>query len=340
MSVPGLIPRAAGRPRVGGLGAGWIGRDRLIALAAADTVEIVAVADPDERARGATAEALPRAALCQELDDLLEHALDGIVIATPSALHPVQAAAALSAGVAVFCEKPLGRTAVETRELLDIARAEDRLLGVDLSYRSTRAAQAMHKALRSGELGEVHAVELVFHNAYGPDKPWFTQRSLSGGGCLLDLGTHLVDLGLWLTQSRAVVVDTAHLTRRGRPVAPGGEDVEDFALAQLHTDRGIVMRVACSWFLNAGRDCIFEATVHGTEGAITMYNLDGSFYDFVAERHQGTSRRRLTEPGDNWGAGAITAWGSQLAADGGFCTDADDLLTLAEAIDAIYEAAR
>src|SRR5512138_3737632 len=51
--------------------------------------------------------------------------------------------------------------------------------------------------VREGALGEVYAVNLVFHNAYGPDKPWFYDARLSGGGCVMDLGIHLVDLALW-----------------------------------------------------------------------------------------------------------------------------------------------
>jgi predicted dehydrogenase len=51
--------------------------------------------------------------------------------------------------------------------------------------------------MRSGELGRVFAVDLVFHNAYGPDKPWFYDPELAGGGCVMDLGVHLVDLALW-----------------------------------------------------------------------------------------------------------------------------------------------
>jgi predicted dehydrogenase len=101
------------------------------------------------------------------------------VIATPSALHAEQAIAALDRGLAVFCQKPLGRDASETRAVVEAARRADRLLGVDLSYRYTRAAAALRDEVRSGALGEVYAVDLVFHNAYGPDKPWFYDRRLA-----------------------------------------------------------------------------------------------------------------------------------------------------------------
>lgn len=97
---------------------------------------------------------------------------------------------ALAAGLAVFCQKPLGRTAAQTRRVMAAARTMNRLLGVDLSYRFVRGMQT----IQAGEIGEVYAVQLVFHNADGPDKAWFYDPVQSGGGCVIDLGLHLVDL--------------------------------------------------------------------------------------------------------------------------------------------------
>src|SRR5690606_23712639 len=105
---------------------------------------------------------------CEHLGQLLELDLDGIVIATPSALHAEQAIAAFERGVAVFCQKPLGRDAIETQRVVSAARAANRLLGVDLSYRHTRAMQKIREVVRAGGIGAPFAVDLVFHNAYGP----------------------------------------------------------------------------------------------------------------------------------------------------------------------------
>jgi len=103
--------------------------------------------------------------------------------ATPSALHAPQTCQALEAGTAVFCQKPLARTADETRQVIRAARRADRILGVDLSYRFVDGVPQMRELVRSGELGTVFAADLVFHNAYGPDKPWFYDVRQSGGGC-------------------------------------------------------------------------------------------------------------------------------------------------------------
>ena len=130
------------------------------------------------------------------LDELLDADLDGLVIATPSALHADQAIAALNRGLAVFCQKPLARTADEARRVVETARATDRLLHVDLSYRHLAASNALRRLVRGGDLGHIYAIEAVFHNAYGPSTAWARDRHRSGGGCLIDLGVHLVDLAL------------------------------------------------------------------------------------------------------------------------------------------------
>ena len=204
--------------------------------------------------------------------------------------------------------------------MLDCARNADRLLGVDLSYRHTRAVQALREV--RDELGDVYAVDLVFHNAYGPDKPWFTDRALSGGGCLIDLGTHMVDLALWLSGAKHATVEAASLRRQGRPLAPG--EVEDFALAQLELDAGVTARLACSWFLPAGRDCVIDCTLYGTEGAASMRNVGGSFYDFEALRFRGTATDVLAEPPDDWGGRAVVAWAKRLAVDRRFDPAAEE----------------
>jgi predicted dehydrogenase len=267
-------------------------------------------------------------------DDLIASDVDAIVIATPSAMHAGQAIAALERGKAVFCQKPLGRNAEETRRVVDAARANDRLLGVDLSYRHTDAMRAVKKLVAEKTIGDVYAVDLVFHNAYGPDKPWFYDARLSGGGCVIDLGIHLVDLALWTLGFPAVTNTHARLHHHG------GHDVEDFATALMDVGNGVTMDLACSWNVSAGRDCEIRATFFGTQGAAAFRNVDGSFYDFVAEHHQKTQTTRLTEPGDAWGGRAIVAWAEQLARSNAFDPAIEHVVDVAETLDAIYRSAR
>ena len=141
------------KPRVGFLGTGWIGRHRMAAIVATGLVEAAAVADPSPEGVAEALAISPQAQVVGSLDEMLALRLDGVVIATPSALHAAQAVQALEAGVAVFCQKPLGRSGAEVSAVIAAARKADRLLGIDLSYRETAAMQAIRPLVQDGELG-------------------------------------------------------------------------------------------------------------------------------------------------------------------------------------------
>jgi predicted dehydrogenase len=322
--------------RVGFLGTGWIGRHRMQAMLASGAVEAVAIFDPSPQCLAEAQAIAPNALALGSYETMLGMALDGVVIATPSAQHAAQSIAALRSGAAVFCQKPLSRTALEARNVVAAARQADRLLGVDLSYRHTRAMQAIVELVRSGALGRVFAVDLTFHNAYGPDKPWFYDRSLSGGGCVIDLGVHLVDLALWALGFPYVSDVHATLLGGGEPLR--GNAVEDYATAQFSAG-GTDVRLACSWRLNAGQDAVIEAAFYGTEGGAALRNVGGSFFDFTADHFRGTSTTRLVDPPDDWGGGAAIAWARQLAVSPAFDPRAEELVRLAEVLDDIYAAA-
>jgi predicted dehydrogenase len=327
------------KPRVGFLGLGWIGLDRMRAVLDADHVEIVGLSDSSPAMASRAGELVPQARQVESLEALLSLGLDGVVIATPSALHAAQSIAALQAGVAVFCQKPLGRTADEVCAVVEAARAANRLLNIDMSYRHTRGMLALRDQVRGGALGKIHAVDLVFHNAYGPDKPWFYDVALSGGGCLMDLGIHLVDLALWVLDFPKVRETTSHLFSGGATLCRDDGRVEDYAVATLELDSGTVVRVACSWKLHAGQEAVIAAEFYGTTGGAAFRNVDGSFYDFVAERFDKTSRQKLAIPPDHWGGRAAVDWARRLRAGRGYDPEAEQFVLVAETTDRIYSAA-
>jgi predicted dehydrogenase len=329
-------PTASRRPRIGFLGVGWIGRHRMEALLRSGLIEAAGVADPSGDCLEAALSLAPHAAAATELDALLKLDLDGLVIATPSAQHAGQAIRALEAGVPVFCQKPLGRTAEEAHAVVEAARRADRLLAVDLSYRFTRGMRAIRDLVAEGALGRIFAADLVFHNAYGPDKAWFYDPALSGGGCVMDLGVHLVDLALWTLGFPKVTAVTAALSKAGAPLQRPPHEAEDHAFATLELDTGAIVRLACSWRLHAGRDAEISAAFYGSEGGAALRNIDGSFYDFAAERFQGTSRAPLAAPPDDWGGRAAEDWARQLAAGQGFDADCERLVEVAQVLDRIY----
>lgn len=299
-------------------------------------IEVAAIADPlIENARAAAAIA-PGAVRAETLDVLLDSDLDALVIATPSAQHAEQAIKAFDRGLAVFCQKPLGRSESEARAVVEAARSADRLLGVDLSYRATQGMQEIRGLLDSGALGRVFAIDLVFHNAYGPDKAWFYDPSLSGGGCVMDLGVHLVDLALWALDFPEVFDVSSSLFVKGAALTDRRRQVEDYAVASVRLGNGAAMRLACSWHLQAGCDAIISASFHGTDGGAILRNIDGSFYDFIAERYSGTTRGTLSAPPDDWGGRTAANWAKQLVVSRRFDPAAERYVDISRVLDRIY----
>lgn len=330
-------PTPATRPALGFLGVGWIGRSRLEAIAHQGAATVACVADPLPENTTEALRAAPAASVVASLPALLaQPGLAGVVIATPSALHAEQSLQALAAGTAVFCQKPLGRTAAETRAVVAAARQANLLLGVDLSYRHTAAMQRVREVVQSGELGQVYAVELVFHNAYGPDKPWFYDPSQSGGGCVIDLGVHLVDLALWSLGFPAVQQVRSSLFAQGQPLADPTTQVEDYATASLTLGGGTHVQLSCSWNLPVGQEASISATFYGTQGGVAFRNVNGSFYDFVADRYYGTRTERLAAGPDAWPGRAAAAWAQRLAQGEAFAPEADEFVRVAEVLDRIY----
>ncbi|HCM38504.1 MAG: oxidoreductase [Bdellovibrionales bacterium GWC1_52_8] len=332
------------KPRLGFLGTGWIGRHRMKKIIESGAAEAALIYDPHSESLAEALKEVPTASPADSYDDFLSSDLDGIVIATPSAQHAEQSIQALQAGYAVFCQKPLGRTATEVKNVVAAAKSTDTFLGVDFSYRYTEGMKRIHSLINEGEIGEIHAVDLVFHNAYGPDKTWFYDPKQSGGGCVMDLGVHLVDLALWCLNFPKILESSSRLFTGGKPLVNETEQVEDFALAQLDCAGGTTFRLACSWRLPAGCDCVISADFYGSKGGLSFRSLNGSFYDFIAERFRGTAREVLFQaappgmdpPAEDWGGRAAVAWAKRLAEGTRFDPSCENLITVAGVLDRIY----
>jgi predicted dehydrogenase len=229
----------------------------------------------------------------------------------------------------------LGRDAGEVRAVIDAAKRAHKLLGADFSYRYTAAFQKILSIIKSGELGKIFAVDLKFHNAYGPDKPWFYDLKQSGGGCVLDLGIHLIDLMLYALDFPEVEQVNSHLYAKGVAVK-GKPVVEDYAQVALQVEGDINAQLACSWNLQAGQEAIIEAAFYGTNGGVALKNSNGSFYDFVGLRYWGTKTETVVAPPDAWGGRALVDWIQRLSVNPDFDHEAENFIKSAEVLDRIY----
>jgi predicted dehydrogenase len=329
----------ARKPRLGFVGLGWIGRNRLESIVQADVAEAAAVHDAQPDCAEEGLKLSPHAAFFSSFDELLRHDLDGVVIATPNRFHAEQAIAALEQGIAVFCQKPLGRNAFETRRIVEKAREADCLLGVDLSYGAIPAMQTINRLVESGALGKIFAVDAKFHNGYGPDKSWFYDYSMSGGGCVLDLGVHLLDLTLRPLGFPHISRVQSSLFAGGELLQKGAQQVEDYAVATIETAHDTVINLSCCWNLQIGRKAEISVAFYGTHGGAALRNVGGSFYDFVAERFNRTETETLSSAEDSnwqWGGLATLDWVNRVAAEECFDPDNERFVTVAEVIDKIY----
>ena len=109
-----------------------------------------------------------------------------------------------------------------------------------------------------------------------------------------------------------------------------------FALLVLLLETGTLIRLACSWRVQAGQEAVISAAFYGTEGGAALKNVGGSFYDFTAERFRGTARETLASPPDEWGGRAAAEWAVRLAGGMRFAPEAEWLVDVARVLDQIY----
>ncbi len=325
------------KPNVGFCGIGWIGKNRLLAIHDNHSCNIKAAVDPDTSVINKLKQEISDIQSYESFEDMLESDIEGVVIASPSALHAAQALKALEKGKAVFCQKPLGRNEKETREVVKAARERDLLLGVDFSYRYSEAAQIVKKTIQSGELGRIFGINLIFHNAYGPGKTWYYDVRQSGGGCVMDLGIHLIDLLFWVMDDPQIDNIHSHLFHNGNKLEKSDNEVEDYATAQFTVNDNAAAQLTCSWNLSAGKDAIIEASFYGEKGGIAFRNRDGSFYDFVSEKYTGTSAQILTEPPDSWPGKAAVRWSNKLAENNRYDPETMTYVKVSRTLDLIYK---
>ena len=205
----------------------------------------------------ATNTALPQQQRYPNWHDLLDHGtLDVFSIATPTTLHAPIAIAALNAGLHVLSEKPMAENADTARLMVEAAERNDRVLDVSFNHRRRGDVQALKKIIDAGLLGKIYYAKAGWLRREGIPGlgSWFTRRATAGGGPLMDIGVHMLDMALYLLgepQVRAVDrgdVRRVRAARQGqldcrrtcaRPASRSGAfDVEDLSTAFLRLDDG------------------------------------------------------------------------------------------------------
>ena len=132
---------------------------------------------------------------------LAKENLDVCSIAVPNHLHKALTIQALEANCHVLCEKPMAMNSAEAQEMVDTAKRMGKRLMIDFSYRCYEQSVALKKAVDDGMLGDIYYARTQWLRRKGAPSGigcWFSQKEFAGGGPLLDLGVHRLDLALWL----------------------------------------------------------------------------------------------------------------------------------------------
>jgi len=250
-----------------GVGGIWKGA-HVKPLTEHEDVEIVAICDVDSTKLERWSTELGITRTFTDYRELLKlDEIDAIDICTPNKFHSEIAVAALEAGKHVFTEKPDAINPAEAKRMLDAAKTSGKTLMAMRNNRFRGDSQFVKKYIDAGRMGNVYAGRCGWIRRRGiPGKGgWFTTKELSGGGPLIDLGVHMIDLAIWLMgDPNPVAVSGAAFTKFadqdagmdsdhakfGQAKSGGTFDVEDLAMGMVRFDNGAVLQIEFSWASN------------------------------------------------------------------------------------------
>jgi predicted dehydrogenase len=337
--------------RVGVIGLGWAGEQHLLAFRNLPGVVPVALAGMERDRRELLGREAGVVDLYEDYTGLIAREdVDAVSVCTPNYLHAPISIAALESGKHVLCEKPLARTAAEARSMSAAAVAANRILWTVFDKRYYGHVEFLRRQVAEGALGRIYYAKGHWLRAGwipGPEN-WFANKDLAGGGPLIDLGVHVIDLLMHVLGDRPVLTVSAstysEIGEAHYRAAAAGEpqrafDVEDIATAFLRLEGDVTVAVEASWCVHKRQGDELGVTLYGTEGSATLDVGADSLQLHTAvggvpceirpestggdERHQGVVRDfvRAIRGGD---------WASHRGLDG---------IRRAEVIDACYASA-
>lgn len=262
--------------RVGIIGTGWAGETHLKAFNA-HGCEVVAIADPRADRLGELASRYNVATYTEFEDLIARDDLDIVSVATPNSLHMPATVAALNSGRHVLCEKPLALNPGEAQQMVNAARANNRVLKVAFSHRVRGDVQTLKQQIESGALGKIYHAKASWMRRSGiPGMGgWFTTKATAGGGPLIDLGVHVLDMAMFLMGEPEIVSVTAAtyselgkrgVGSRGDTVDNNRFEVEDFGTAFVRLAGGATLLLEASWAIYGKTWDDFSVAVFGTQG--------------------------------------------------------------------------
>ncbi len=311
-------------------------------------VDVVAVADVDKNRLQAVGDSLGVAGRYTDAGKMIRREqLDIVSVATPNRFHKPLTLAALKAGCHVLCEKPMAMNAREAQTMLDAAKKARRRLMINFNFRFMPHSAAMKREVDAGTLGEIYFARTVWHRRRGLPGfgGWFGRKALSGGGPLIDLGVHRLDLALWMMgypKPAWVLAGTYdHIASQLAKKAKKAFDVEDLAVALIRFENGATLELEASWAANIRENEFMETRLLGTKAGLVQRNLNET-YEFEAELYierDGTPFDMKLHPAPTVKKDAMNYFADCILQNKPHMAGGEEGLVVMKLLDAIYASA-
>lgn len=279
------------------VGAGGIARKKHVSgYSKQKDVEIVAICDECEPSARALAKDFCVEKIYTDYKKMLEECKPDLVsVCTCNCSHAEIAIAALRAGANVHIEKPIAMNAKEAKEIVKAAEETGKQVMVGLNKRFQGQTFLIRELIEKGFFGHIYKVNCGWERSSGIPGVgrWFTNKKLSGGGCLIDLGVHYLDLAMsflgW-PEIESVSNDSfnnhggleSERIRRGYKSDKNGVyDVEDYSSGNIRLKEGCVVEYTFSWASNVAKE-IRYVKIHGTKGSLSMVDDKIELYSQIA----------------------------------------------------------
>ena len=246
----------------GVIGCGGIANERTIpGMLLADNTELVAVMDINPTLAKEVGKKYQVPNVCTSVDDLLKQDIDAVYIATPVFLHKEQASTAMRAGKHVLVEKPVGVNLAEVEQLYQVSKDENVKIGAGMLMRFHSQHQQMKELIAAGKLGDIVSMRAMWAFWYPEiEGSWRQKKDLSGGGALMDVGVHCLDLLQYISGLKTVGVSAFCDTQTFR------YEVDDNASLMLRMENGAHLHIESN----------FNIPSQVTPNRIEIYGTKGS----------------------------------------------------------------
>ncbi len=285
---------------------------------------------------------------------LLEEKLDAVLVCTPNRSHSVISVDALNAGMHVLCEKPMAINTAEALKMLDAAKRNGKLLTIGYQSRQKPESRYLKEMCDAGELGEIYFARANAVRRRGvPTWGVFLNEYEQGGGALIDIGTHALDLTLWLMnnyQPKYVSGTVYHKlngdTDQGNPWGkwdPAKFSVEDAAFGFIVMENGATVQLNASWALNTLDVKDGQTMLCGTKAGADM--MDGLRINGVKRDRQYVFRPDMTAGGaafyegnanEEPSAAEHRVFMNAVLGKGSLCVLPEQALTVTKILEGIY----